>query len=145
MDITTVEDSTTDITEADAGDLAEWHREKLIANLKALTAALETHPDLPIPYGVYVSCYVSTEQARAGRKGIPGWTKTSTPESAYTHYEKCFGGGSSCDRSAVVFEMSVPKSETCQRVQAGTRHVDEVPAHDEPVWRWDCGTGTEDD
>lgn len=29
---------------------------------------------------------------------------------------------------------------TCERKQVGTRHVEATPAHDVPVYTWDCGS-----
>lgn len=35
-------------------------------------------------------------------------------------------------------QVIAAKSDVCTRRQTGTHHVEAVPAHDEPVYGWDC-------
>lgn len=138
------------ITDYDNGITAETEEEReeregrarLIANLRELADLLELAPELPAPYSMHATVYLSSEAAaRRARRRVRGWRKHNTRESYYVTYEKVIGGGSEYGRGAVTLSLEVSKGETCQRVQVGTRHVEAVPAHEEPVYEWDCSGG----
>lgn len=121
-------------------------RDKLIANLRAYAELLEQHPDLPAPASMHMTAYVSAEQARAGRKGIPGWSKYNTKTSYYATYTLVIGSGDDY-RSDVNVALEVAKADTCTKVKTGVKHVPEyhVEAHDEDTFEWRCGSGPGDD
>ena len=130
----------TEAREAAAG------RERMIASLHELADLLETHPDLPAPYDLYVSSYVSAEEARACCWGIPHWEKRNSPTASYVSYTRTFGaGGSRYGRGSIVYSLEVGKEATCERIQTGVRHVEATEARDEPVYEWNCTSGPGND
>lgn len=115
------------------------NRAEMIANLRAMADLLEQHENLPVPYSVFLGVYPETmEAARTARKGIFGWRKEAAPSAAFTEYSLSLGGN---EFGSVTYAMSVAKTDTCKRVQVGTKHVE---AHDIPIYEWDCKP-TEDD
>lgn len=116
-------------------------RQDIIAGIRALADFLETHPH--VPTGIILNTvFVTMDEARQIRKGIPGWAKTA--DGSYFRYIQAFAG--QAPYPDVGCEVYVIKTEdTCRRVQTGTRHVDAVEAHDEPVYEWDCTPDPDDD
>ena len=115
-------------------------REILTARLRAMADWIDANPRLPLsPYSkIMISCFGSDmKQARAARRDIPGgWAKDTSPSSNYITYVH---GRDDDDpdpsRWQVTYNLHVSKSATCERVQVGTRHIEE---HDEPVFEWKC-------
>lgn len=117
-------------------------RQRMIENIRHYADLLQTHPNLPIPWSMHESAYLTEEDARIARRGIYGWTKHNTRESSYITYSKVIGGdGERWGQGTFTLEITVNKEDSqCQRVQTGTRHVEgySVEAHDEPVYTWRC-------
>jgi hypothetical protein len=113
-------------------------RTDFIANLRAMAQFLEDNPALPVPYSTYLTHYPqSLEEAREMRNGSFGWEKQNAKDSSFVNFVKKFGGDQ-FGRGTVAYELAVSKSQTCERVQVDTRHVEAVEAHDEPVYEWRC-------
>lgn len=73
---------------------------------------------------------VTVEVARAAMASAPGnWTKKQAEDQI--RYEKSYG-------EKLVFSMGIWRSQVCERVQVGTRHVEAIPAREEPVYEWRC-------
>lgn len=110
-------------------------RAEIVANLHAMATLFEQNPELPVPYSIYISTWVDDmETARSSRKGICGWKKVASPSRANTEYNLSIGGNE-YGAGSITYSLSVPKTETCKRVQVDTRHIE---AHDEPVYEWVC-------
>lgn len=45
----------------------------------------------------------------------------------------------------VLYVYKSAEGTNCQKVQTGTRHVEAVEAHDEPVFEWICGPSVADE
>ena len=125
-------------------------REQIIHGLHQLARLLENNPDLPCPYNVAITEYVSAAEARAGRRGIAGWEKRNSKTASWVDYSLQLSDREAWQRGAVTYSLEVSKQETCQQVQVGVKHVEEqpaVPARDIPVMEWRCssGPGNDDD
>jgi hypothetical protein len=113
-------------------------RSTLIARLHALASWLEANPDVPVsPYSdIIVNYFTTLDEARAVREAAPGgWRKQTSPADNYITYEH--GETDGTGKWKVFYALHVAKSgsDTCERVQVGTKHVEE---HDEPVFEWKC-------
>lgn len=105
-------------------------RTAAIASLHKLADFLEAHPSIELPYTMGGSVFVELHEARAAMKAAPGgWSKQVTDN--YWIYERSMPGN-------VVFSMCVGRAEYCRKIQIGTEHIEAVPAHDEPIYKWDC-------
>jgi hypothetical protein len=119
-------------------------RETMIENIRRYCDLLQTHPNLPVPYSMSESLYLTEDEARAARRGIYGWKKTNNRESSYISYRKVIGGGDTDDswsKGSFTLEITVSKADSaCERVVTGTRHVEayHVDAYDEEVIEWRC-------
>lgn len=112
-------------------------RNRQINAIHALAEWLSDHPNVPIQYGLTITNYLDMESARDARRDSYGWDKTHDDYSFV--YRQTFTDEDTAAWSAVRYEIRVAKSDaTCKRVQTGTRHVDAVEAHDEPVYKWVC-------
>lgn len=119
-------------------------REEQIAGIRRLADALEANSEGRIPT-IYIVLYAEMAEARAIRSQMPhGWTKTNHKTSSYISYTKQFCNNAD-SWEGVQYVIEVAKTETCQRVQVGTKHVEAVEAHDEPVYEWQCGPETDGD
>ena len=112
-------------------------RQDKINGIRALADFLEANPDVTLPYNVGINLFVEMAEARDIRKGTYGWRKEA--DGNYFQYIKDF-----CPElgkyNNVSLNVYVPKSEdTCKRVQTGTRTVEAVEAHEEPIYEWVCG------
>ena len=103
-------------------------RPEMIASIRALADFLEIHPDVPVE-NILAYSYPSLAQARKATHLSGSWDKSF--HGSLVDYDKTIG-------EHVKLSMSVMRSEVCTRIQTGTRHVDTVPAHDEPVYEWKC-------
>jgi hypothetical protein len=108
-------------------------REDLIAGIRDLAAFLESHPDVPVD-NVLAYSYPDLGSARKATHLSGHWTKEYAGN--LIDYIKSF-------EPRVRLSLSVMRSEACKLVQTGTRHVEAVPEHDEPVYGWDCGPDDE--
>jgi hypothetical protein len=114
-------------------------RELLIRRLHDMADWLEANPGVTVsPYAeVTISHFAADmDDARAIREAAPGgWRKQTSPTDNYISYEHGDHDPAS-NRWRVAYCVHVAKSSaTCERVQVGTRHVEE---HDEPVFEWKC-------
>lgn len=128
------------------GELLEW-RQHVIADLRAFADLLEatSMAALPTPHvgfslyskeeptddNEYATRNLDTEDARIAMANMPGgWSKYASQGTMY--YAKQIG------RTLRLY-FNIDRSATCERVQVGTKHVEAVEAHDEPVYEWRCG------
>jgi hypothetical protein len=113
-------------------------RAEMIAGLRAMADWLEAHPGVAVDRfsPVTMNLFAETEdEARAVRAAAPGgWEKDAKGD--YLTYARQFSGEGY--RCVVEYQVHVNKRSTCERVQVGTRHVEAVEAHDEPVYEWRC-------
>lgn len=123
----------------------EVKRRSIIAGLRELADALEQHPELPTPYGLEVDVFWRTDDnarhdgrltqadARGAMAALPGgWSKDGLGN--YLEYKRAFG-------DHVAYALNLNRADVCKRVQVGVRNV---PAHDEPVYEWDCSPGDDE-
>jgi hypothetical protein len=119
-------------------------RQRMIAAIRAYANLLESTPNLPCPYSMTESSYLTEQEARDARRGTWGrWEKVNSKDSGYVRYFLVVGepGAERYERGTVTYEIDVSKADSqCERIQTGTRHVEEyhVEAHDEPVYSWRC-------
>jgi hypothetical protein len=112
-------------------------RETLTLRLRLMADWLDANPQLPIsPYSdVQIIEFCDMEQAREARRSAPGgWKKSTSPTDNFITYEH-HAEESDSIRWRVIYAIHVSKKATCERVQVGTKHVEE---HDEPVFEWKC-------
>jgi hypothetical protein len=101
-----------------------------INGLRQLADFLERHPSVELPYTMGGAVFVELEEARAFMAAAPGgWAKDDAGN--YWGYRKNFPG-------RVEYNVYVSREQLCQKVQIGTRHVDTVEAHEEPIYKWEC-------
>jgi hypothetical protein len=114
-------------------------RELLTARLRAMADWLDANPAVPLhPYSEVTISYFSDdiEEARAAREAARGgWRKQTSPTDNYITYEHGDNGDQQFNQWSVTYALHVSKAATCERVQVGTKHVEE---HDEPVFEWKC-------
>lgn len=116
--------------------------QSIAAGLRQLADAIESGA-LPVPYEISPSVFwtlteeghlddaVSDTTARAAMAAVPGdWSKGFSGD--HVVYRKSFG-------PHVGMEICPPREQVCRKVQVGTEHVPAVPAHEEPVFKWECG------
>lgn len=73
---------------------------------------------------------MTADDAREAMRGAPGnWEKRINGDRVL--YVKSYGDD-------VEFTINVQRTDQCERVQVGERHVPAVPAHNEPVYEWRC-------
>jgi hypothetical protein len=116
------------ISEEIKADCERDLRAEMISSIRALASFLEIHPDVPVEY-ILAYSYPSLAQARKATHLSGAWDKSFN--GSLVDYDKSIG-------SCVKLSMSVMRSEVCTRVQTGVKHVEAVPAHDEPVYEWKC-------
>jgi len=116
-------------------------RRGIIQGLRDMADALQAHPELPTPYDITVSIFwqigddgrlgehVRQEHARAAMAALPGGWEKQADGGDFISYIRAFGPD-------VAYQINADRAEVCRRVQVGTRNV---PAHDEPVYKWECG------
>lgn len=148
------------------GTTVRQQSDNLVAQLRALADDIESGR---LPYPGSVSLYtgwlmedgIPEEWDTEGRYAYPTWHKLTMddvraimartpggwrkdiygPSITYTRKY----GSYSNNEVTVCFEVN--REEQCTRVQTGTRHVEEVPAvpaHDEPVYEWQCAPDAPD-
>lgn len=125
-------DTITAELEAEARRAAERadRRASDIAGLRQLANWLEDHPGLEVPYALGGAVFVELAEARAFMAEAPGgWEKKDSGD--YWAYDRKFAG-------RVTYTAYVGREQLCQRVQVGTKTVEAVPEHDEPIYRWEC-------
>jgi hypothetical protein len=118
-------------------------RDILIARLRAMAQWLEDSPGVPVSEfsPVHVSQWTdSVDDARAVMAAHPGgWSKDTSPTDNYITYRHGDADPADPNRWNVLYQLHVRKEAgACERVQVGTRRVEAVEAHDEPVWEWRC-------
>lgn len=119
------------------------HRTNFIASLREFANLLEANPDLPVPYYSFASVWAENEEhGRNSRHGVHGWKKNNRKEDGYFSYSLPIGG-EEFGSGTITYTIMVPKSEVCKKVQVGTRMVEAVEAHEEPVYEWVCGPESE--
>lgn len=124
----------------------EAKRQGIIKGLRELADALEATPGLPTPYDVHTDLFwqlddnaslagrLTQDIARAAMAALPGdWSKSSPSTGSYISYDRSFG-------EYVTYSLNIDRADVCRRVQVGTKTV---PAHDEPVYEWECGPETD--
>lgn len=117
------------------------HATDLASSLRRIADDIESGA-LPVPYSVEVSAYwdindeghigeaLNAGIARAAMNELPGgWSKRMG--TTYVTYAREYG-------PRAEFVIAIDRSEVCRRVQIGVNHV---PAHDEPVYEWNCEPG----
>jgi hypothetical protein len=113
-------------------------REVFIQRIRAMADWMEAHPDLPLsPYSeLQVSYFGDMGEARAAREHAPGgWRKQTSPTDNFISYEHGDDDGTAEWQVTYVIHVAKSGSSTCERVQVGTKHIEE---HDEPVFEWKC-------
>jgi hypothetical protein len=106
----------------------QLNRQEAIDKYRKMADWLEAHPDVPVPHGNACSgTWLSLEDARKAMHLSGSWTKAYSENQVEYEHEVAPG---------LWFWIWVSRSEVCQRVQVGTKHVE---AHDEPVFEWKCG------
>jgi hypothetical protein len=117
------------------------HATETAKGLHALADAIESGA-LPLPFDVEVNVHwlldgdrhitekPTADTARAAMAALPGaWNKRYLAN--YVVYERDFGG-------SVVYSINLNREDICRKVMTGTKHVDAIEAHDEPVYEWVC-------
>lgn len=104
-------------------------RAATIQGLRDLADFIEAHPQIPLPFmpGFDVM-FDDVDALRAAFHLTGKWDKKYLP--TYAYYRKDFG--------PVGLELTIARDKVCRRVQTGTKRVEAVEAHDEPVWDWVC-------
>jgi hypothetical protein len=117
-------------------------RSVLTARLRAMADWLDASPGIPLsPYiSVVINQFATMDEAREARSSAPGgWVKDNNAASSWVTYHHDASPGPDADAVAVKWQvrysLNVSKADTCERVQIGSRHVEE---HDEPVYEWKC-------
>lgn len=101
-----------------------------IAGLRQLANWLEDHPGIEAPYAMGGAVFVELAEARDFMAEAPGgWDKRDSGD--YWAYGRQFAGH-------VTYTAYVARENLCRKVQIGTKTVDAVPEHDEPIYRWEC-------
>lgn len=111
----------------------EDYRAAMLDAMQEMVDWLRVNPQVPIPYGIGGSCFLTDEESRKGRRGTTGWNKSHSGN--YIQYTRTWG-----PFGRVSFSIYVDKSttSTCHQVQVGTRIVPAVEEHEEPVMKWIC-------
>jgi hypothetical protein len=105
-------------------------RAAAIDSLRQLAGFLEANPSIELPYEMGGAVFVELYEARAAMQAAPGgWSKDATDN--YWAYERTMPGN-------VKYTMYVNRADICRKVKIGTMHVEAVPEHDEPIYKWDC-------
>lgn len=134
-------------SETRALELSNW-RVEVIRSLRALADLLATTSRAAFPTpDIYCSVYsideptdenphasrtLDVEDARIAMANAPGnWRKYNYEGSLA--YIKDVG-------DPIRVRLEVDRSRTCTRVQVGTKTVEAVEAHEEPVYEWRCDT-----
>jgi hypothetical protein len=85
----------------------------------------------PEPDKPFAVRYPTLADIRELRKAIAGgWRKHLYGDTA--QFTRTYPGD-------VRLIITAERAEQCTRVQVGTRHVEAVAAHDEPIYEWRCG------
>jgi hypothetical protein len=101
-----------------------------IDGLRQLADFLENNPSVELPYEMGGAVFVELDEARAAMQAAPGgWSKDVTDN--YWAYERTMPG-------SVKYTMYVDRANLCRKVKIGTRRIEAVPEHDEPIYKWDC-------
>jgi hypothetical protein len=107
-------------------------REEYIQGLRDIADFFEARPDLPTPsFGESIFIWErSLENAR--ERGIQMAPCEKEHTDNYFHLVRKFGPHT--------LKVTWGRDDVCERVQVGTKHVPEevIPAHDEPIYEWDC-------
>lgn len=106
-------------------------RAALITGLRDLADFLEQHPQVEGPYNPTLNAFADLAQVRAATHMSGTWTKEYI--SNWVAYRKQFG--------PVTLDLNIDRDQVCRKVQTGTKRVDAVEAHDEPVFEWICDDG----
>jgi hypothetical protein len=116
-------------------------RAEFVAAVHKLADFYRDHPDIPAPYELTAYVYADISTARLAMHLAGLWSKDYMANSVY--YGRDIRGTNG-GPGEVSIQIIVPRGQVCERVQTGVRHVEAVPAHDEPVFEWQC-SGTDDD
>lgn len=109
---------------------AAERRASNIAGLRQLANWLEDNPGIEMPYTMGGAVFVELTEVRAFMAEAPGgWDKKDSGD--YWAYDRKFAGH-------VTYTAYVARENLCRKVQVGTKTVDAVPEHDEPIYRWEC-------
>lgn len=104
-------------------------RAEMIRAWRDLSDFFEQHPAVPVPYCEQVDVFADDLAAVRAATHLSGqWDKGYY--GSYVAYVKQFG--------PLALHMNVAREKVCRRVQTGTKHVEAVEAHDEPVFEWIC-------
>lgn len=109
-------------------------RADTIQGLRDLADFLEQHPRIGHAVVRADGFFDDAGELRAAIRLTGGWDKRYLP--SFAIYTKKFG-------ATVELELNIDRDKVCRRVQTGTKHVDAVEAHDEPVFEWICDDGPE--
>jgi hypothetical protein len=109
-------------------------RAEFVSALRAAADFFEANPQVPTPNYVAATVYADNlYQVRKATHLTGSWGKTYSGN-AYVNYSKKFGS----TENGFQLDISLARDTVCKRVQVGTKHVESVEAHDEPVFEWKC-------
>lgn len=111
-------------------DTEEEKRHQQILAMQQMLTWLEHHPNASLPWQVGVCVFLEEDEARKARQGAYGWVKSDAGN--FFAYTKTWGD----NRVSYTIYVDKSTSSSCKQVQVGVRRVE---AHDEPIYKWECG------
>lgn len=104
-------------------------RAAFVRGLRELAECLERTPEIPVPYGTLLNCFVGSREHVAQIARTGPWQKRYVD--TWFTLTRDFAGG-------VRLDVNVERVQVCERVVVGTETVPAQPAHEVEIVEWRC-------